>query len=71
MKVYDVINRDEGYNERFFSLPEAKKAMREHSASGYITKIYSNGDWVPCGEIKLRGSNKVFIANTMQEKPNY
>ena len=71
MKQYDVINKETGYQERFYKLNDAKKAMKEHNARGYITKIWSNGDWEDCGEIKLKGSNKTFVANTNQKKEGY
>lgn len=71
MKIYDVVNEETGYQEQFVSLAEAKKAMKEHNAKGYITKVWANGDWEPLGEIKLKGSNKTMIANTRQKKPNY
>ena len=71
MKTYDVINRETGYHETFHSLPAAKKAMKENNARGFITKIWSYGDWEPMGEIKLAGQNKTFAANTRQEKPSY
>jgi hypothetical protein len=71
MKQYTVINRETGYNETFYSLPAAKAAMKENNATGHITKVFSNGDFVPCGEIKSKGSNKTFIANTRQIKANY
>lgn len=53
------------------SLTAAKKAMKEHNAKGTKTKVYSNGDWEPCGEIVLKGSNKTFMANTRQTKAGY
>lgn len=71
MKVYTVVNRSENYCEDFYNLPEAKKAMKEHNAKGYIYKIYSNGDFVNCGEITLKGNNKTFIANSKQTTKNY
>ena len=71
MKIYHVANLETGYREEFFSLAAAKKAMRENNATGSITKVYSNGDWVPCGEIKLGGSNKTFIANSRQTTKSY
>lgn len=71
MKQYTVINKETGYNEEFTSLKEAKKAMKENSAKGFITKVYANGDWIPCGEISLFGSNKTFVANTKQQLANY
>lgn len=40
------------YTERFYNLTDAKKAMKEHGARGYKTKIYANGDF--CG---LRRNN--------------
>lgn len=71
MKVYTVVNRSENYCEEFYSLPAAKKAMKEHNAKGYICKIYANGDFVNCGEIQLNGSNKTFVANTRQTVKGY
>ncbi|UDQ99422.1 hypothetical protein AAEX28_04880 [Lentisphaerota bacterium WC36G] len=71
MKQYTVVNNDIDYREEFYSLREAKKAMREHNAKGFITKIRSNGDWEHLGEIKLNGSNKTFVANTRQKKKSY
>jgi hypothetical protein len=71
MKQFNVYNRESGYSEVFYTLKDAKKAMKEHNAKGSITKIYSNGDWIPCGEIKLSESNKTFIANTKQKVKNY
>ena len=71
MTLYDVINNETGYQEQFCKLSLTKKAMKEHNAKGYITRVYSNGDFVDCGEIKLSGSNKTFVANTKQIKPGY
>lgn len=71
MKIYTVINKEENYYEEFYRLPEAKKAMKEHNAKGYITKVYSNGDWENCGEIQLKGTNKTFVANTKQTTKSY
>ncbi len=71
MKIYTVINRETGYHEEFHTLAEAKKAMHEHNATGHITKVWSNGDWEPAGEITLKGSNKTMMVNTKQQKPNY
>lgn len=45
--------------------------MKEHNAKGTKTKVYSNGDWEPCGEIVLKGNNKTFMANTRQTKAGY
>lgn len=70
---YDNLHvfNDKGYSEEFYSLTAAKKAMKEHNAKGTKTKVYSNGDWEPCGEIVLKGSNKTFMANTRQTKAGY
>ena len=37
MKIYTVVNEEQGYNEDFTTLTNAKKAMKEHNARGYIT----------------------------------
>lgn len=51
--------------DEVYSVSEAKKIMKAHpGATGSKVKVYSNGDWVNCGEIKLKGSNKSFIANS-------
>lgn len=63
MTIYYVSNGLD-FAEDFFSLSAAKKAMRENNAKCWKTKVYSNGDSVPCGEITLKGSNKTFIANS-------
>ena len=55
----------------YYSLREAKKAMKETGKPGTKYKIYANGDFVNCGEITLNGSNKSFIANTKMTKDNY
>ena len=58
----------------FHSLAPAKKRItkpaRKYRGSS-TTKIYANGDGEPCGEIKLSGSNKTFMANTRQTKAGY
>lgn len=71
MKVYLVVNREENYNEEFYNLTSAKKAMKEHNAKGYIYKIYSNGDMVSCGEISIKSNNKTFVANSKQNIKSY
>lgn len=71
MKIYNVYNNETGYSERFFNLPEAKKAMKENNAKGSITKVWRNGDWEPMGEIVLKGNNKTFCANTKQTTKSY
>ena len=58
-----------------FSFVGTRKKLIKENLSKYkgssITKIYANGDWEPCGEIKLSGSNKTFMANTRQTKAGY
>lgn len=71
MKIYTVVNTETNYFEEFYNLSDAKKAMREHNATGSITKVWSNGDWEPAGEIVLKGSNKTFMTNTRQRSPGY
>ena len=71
MRIYTVINDEKNYREDFYSLSEAKKAMKENDAEGFITKVWSNGDWEPAGEITLKGTNKTFIANTRQTTKSY
>lgn len=71
--VYDETKKE---SETFCTLTAAKKWMRErmkqgHEVSGQKYKVYSNGDFVNCGEILLKGSNKSFVANTKQRKPGY
>lgn len=61
-------------NFTFFSLAPAKrliKANLDKYAGSSITKTWANGDWENCGEIKLTGSNKTFMANTKQKTANY
>lgn len=72
MKIYYVGNSATGYRDEFYTLSEAKKAMKENNCTwSEIVKVYSNGDWCLCGEIKLTGSNKTFIANTRQKGASY
>lgn len=71
MKLYTVANKEVNYYEEFYNLTSAKKAMKEHNAKGYIYKIYSNGDMVACGEIKLNSTNKTYIANSKQTTKGY
>lgn len=59
------------HNEECYSLREAKKIMKQHPGStGSKIKVYSNGDWINCGEITLKGSNKSFIANSPKNMKN-
>ncbi len=71
--VYDNTTKE---SETFFTLTASKKWMKKrvaqgHEVEGYKYRIYSNGDTVNCGKIKLTGSNKSFVANSKQRKPNY
>lgn len=71
--VYDLTTKE---SEIFFTLTSSKKWMRErqklgHEVDGTKYKIYSNGDTVKCGSIKLSGNNKSQIANSKQTKPGY
>ena len=71
MRIYTVSN-DDGYSQEFYNLNEAKKAMKEHKAKGFIISIRSNGDWEPVGEIKLKGNNASKLCGaTKQTKLNY
>lgn len=76
MTLYNVTDNTSKESETFFTATAAKKWMRErikqgHEVYGSKTKVYSNGDWVPLGEINLNGSNKAFVANSRMTKPNY
>jgi hypothetical protein len=51
-------------SETYYNVSAAKKEMKRTGLPGYKYKIYSDGEWVPCGEIVLKGSNKTFIANS-------
>ena len=69
MKQCIVYDETTGDSESFVFLNDAKKWMRQrikegHSVSGSKYKIYSNGDVVNCGNIKLTGNNKSLIVNT-------
>ena len=71
--VYDLTTKE---SETFFTLTGAKKWMRErhkqgHEVEGSKYRIYSNGDTVNCGKIKLTGNNKSFVANSRQTKSGY
>lgn len=67
MKRYDLVNTTEQniieYAE-FYTLTEAKKWMKSRPNSrGYITKIYSDGTFEPCGEINPKGNNATKMSN--------
>lgn len=76
MTIYSVYDKTTKESTTHYKLSSAKKHMKDlikqgHEVSGSKTKVYSNGDWEPCGEITLTGSNKVFMANTRQTKAGY
>lgn len=71
MTIYKVQNEETGYFAEFGTLRAAKAAMKEHNAEGWIEKIWANGDWENLGEIKLKGHNRHFIANTRQKASGY
>lgn len=57
-----------------YSVREAKQVMKQHPGStGSKIKVYSDGEWVNCGSITLKGFNKSFIANSPRnmKKSNY
>lgn len=71
MKIYTVTNGKD-FKKDFYNLSDAKKAMVEHNAKGYIQKVYSSGDWVNCGEINLGGRNSTLVQGaTRQNIANY
>lgn len=47
--------------EEFTSLTAAKKEMKRTGLPGEKVKVWANGDWENCGEIKLKGNNKIRI----------
>ena len=58
----------------FHNLTNAKKFIKEHIdkyVGSCITKTWANGDWENLGEIKLKGNNKTFVANTKQKSLSY
>jgi hypothetical protein len=71
MKIYHITNLETGYYAEVSKLSAAKKLMVQNNANGTIIKYYSNGDSVDCGEIKINGSNKTYVANTKQRILNY
>ena len=76
MTIYNVTWEENGKrkHEELYTLNAAKKLMHQHpGATGSKTKVYSNGEWVNCGEITLKGSNATFIANSPRnmKKANY
>lgn len=76
MTQYSVYDYTTNKSETFYKLVNAKKRMKEllaegHNVVGTKTKVYANGEWEPCGEITLKGSNKTFVANTKQAKAGY
>ena len=71
MTIYTVHNEETGYHAEFGTLKAAKEAMKAHNATGWITKMCANGDWEDLGEIRLKGHNRHFVANTRQKVAGY
>lgn len=55
-------------DEEFLRLREAKKAMKRTGLPGFKIKVWSNGDWDPCGEINLSGQNKCHVVGDRNTK---
>lgn len=58
----------------FYTATEAKKFIKEHLdifEGCSIMKVYSNGDWISCGELNVNGNNSRFIANSERGMENY
>lgn len=56
------------------SLAGAKKLIKanlDKYKGSCITKIWANGDFENLGEIKIKGTNKTFVANTKQNTAGY
>ena len=57
-----------------FSLSFAKSLIKKNMdkyVGSSIIKTWGNGDWKNLGEIKIKGSNKTFTANTKQRALSY
>ena len=52
------------------SLREAKAEMKRTGKKGEKVKVWANGDWEPCGEIKLKGSNRCHIVGARNSHTN-
>ena len=48
-------------DKEFLSLREAKAEMKRTGKHGEKVKVWANGDWENCGEIKVKGSNRIRI----------
>lgn len=76
MTLYDVNCKSMNYHDTFYSVADARRKMKELIKAGYEdvvgfkTKVYANGDWVPCGLITLTGNNKTYIANSPHNMQN-
>ena len=67
MTIVNVTFSD-GREQEFFSIAKAKAAMKgDANAKGFITKVRSNGDWIPCGYIQLKGRNDSIIAGATRQ----
>lgn len=71
---YDVPCEEWDTEFEFSSLKSAKKLINENLekyVSSCIYKFWSNGDFENLGEIKVKGNNRTFVANTRQKKAGY
>ena len=57
--------------EEFHSLSVAKAVMKRTGLPGTKVKVYADGEWVPCGEIKLDGSNRCRIVGGGRDSNSY
>ena len=48
-----------------------ERIKQGHEVRGQKYKVYSDGDFVNCGYIKLTGNNKSFVVNTKQRVSGY
>lgn len=71
---FDVECEDRKDTFTFHSLKVAKALIKENMdkyKGSCITQIWADGDFENLGEIKIKGNNKTFVANTRQVKSNY
>ncbi|MCF0124340.1 MAG: hypothetical protein HUJ68_01020 [Clostridia bacterium] len=65
------------YNNEVYTITEAKKVIKElikngfHDAKAIKYKVYSSGEWINCGEIKIKGKNTSYITNCKMARENY
>ena len=55
-----VVTLSNGEEKTLYSLSAVKIILKyDKDAKAFGYRIYSNGDWVPLGEVKLKGSNAI------------